>query len=148
MIGSSSMRVRPSPPRLRPRPPTPPPARPATEVPPMRMLPFVLPCLAARILSAPGRADKQHPAVNSIPDAVDHYVEALWKEKNIKPAALADDATLIRRLTLDLNGRIPTAAEVQAYVSSTDAQKKVKLVDRLLASTALVRQQTTEFDAM
>src|SRR5262245_59254985 len=79
---------------------------------------------------------------------IDHYVAALLQADKITPAQLADDATLIRRLTLDLLGRIPTSAETDAYVSSTDPEKKVKLFDRLLASPEFVRHQATELNTL
>src|SRR5215831_16412448 len=86
--------------------------------------------LAANVASA---ADLP-PASTPIPQVIDKYIDAAITEAGVTPAGQADDATLIRRLTLDLVGRIPTTAEVQVYVSSSDADKKVKLVDRLLAS--------------
>src|SRR5262249_23123011 len=70
------------------------------------------------------------------------------KEAGITPAPQADDATLVRRITLDLVGRIPSAAEVQAYVGSTDPDKRVQLVDRLTASPGFQRHQVNEFEAM
>src|SRR5262249_10662240 len=51
-------------------------------------------------------------------------------------------------LTLDLVGRIPTAGELDAYVSSTDPHKKTQLVDRLMASGGFLRHQVDEFDTM
>lgn len=48
---------------------------------------------------------------------------------------VADDVFL-RRVTLDLTGRLPTADELAAFVASTDADKRAKAVDRLLASDA------------
>src|SRR5689334_10336592 len=60
----------------------------------------------------------------------------------------ADDATLVRRLTLDLAGRIPTPAEVRAFVASAEPAKRVQLVDQLLASPGFVRHQAAEFDAL
>ena len=50
------------------------------------------------------------------------------------PDGTATDAVMARRLHIDLAGRIPTKAEAQAYVTSTDAGKRAALVDRLLAS--------------
>src|SRR4051812_29850462 len=79
---------------------------------------------------------------------VDHYIDEQLKEQGVKPAPLADDATILRRLTLDLNGRIPTAAEHKAYVESKDPEKKAKLVDRLMSAPAFTRHQIEEFDAM
>src|SRR5262249_51821163 len=52
------------------------------------------------------------------------------------------------RLTLDLNGRVPTAGEVQAYLADTAPDKRARLVDRLLASPAFVRHQAVEFETL
>jgi hypothetical protein len=88
------------------------------------------------------------PPDRSIPEAVDHYIDEALRREGVKPAPAADDATLIRRLTLDLAGRIPTAAEARAYVESADANKVSRLVERLLASPGFVRHQSAELDAM
>lgn len=88
------------------------------------------------------------PPNRPIEQAIDHYVEALQKADKIAPAPSADDATLIRRVTLDLLGRIPTTAETTAYVASADPQKKAKLVERLMASPGFVRHQATELNTL
>ena len=43
---------------------------------------------------------------------------------------------LCRRLHLDICGRLPTRAETEAFVASSDPDRTAKLVDRLLASEA------------
>ena len=48
-------------------------------------------------------------------------------------AAPADDAEFVRRVFLDLAGRIPSAAEVREFLADTSADKREKLIDRLLA---------------
>ncbi len=88
------------------------------------------------------------PPDRSIAEAVDHYIDETLRREGVKPAPAADDAGLIRRLTLDLAGRIPTAAESRAYVESTDPRKMVRLVERLMASPGFVRHQAAELDAM
>lgn len=104
--------------------------------------------LAALLLAGPVLAVTLQPATMPIPDVVDHYVDLALKEQDVKPAALTDDATLLRRLTLDLAGRIPTSGELKAYLASTDPDKKTKLVDRLLAMGSFQRHQVNEFDAL
>jgi hypothetical protein len=81
-------------------------------------------------------------------EVIDHYVDAKLKTAGIAPAPQADDYTLIRRLTLDLVGRIPTPAETRAFVESKDSRKREQLVDRLMASAAFVRHQATQFEVM
>jgi hypothetical protein len=83
-----------------------------------------------------------------IAEVVDLYVGAALAKEKVKAAPPADDATLLRRLTLDLAGRIPSAAESIAYGASADPQKRVRLVDRLMASPGFVRHQAAELDTM
>ena len=52
-----------------------------------------------------------------------------------RPDGTATDAVMVRRLYLDLAGRIPSKDEALAYVSSPDAGKRAALVDRLLGSS-------------
>lgn len=50
------------------------------------------------------------------------------------PDGRATDAVMVRRLYLDLAGRIPTKQEAQAYVLGRKPDRRRALVDRLLAS--------------
>src|SRR5438128_10882516 len=88
------------------------------------------------------------PAERPIEQIIDHYIDAELKESEIQPAAPATDAELLRRLTLDLNGRIPTVAEMDRYLADSDPHKKVQLVERLLASPLFVQHQVQEFAAL
>ena len=86
------------------------------------------------------------PADRSIQAAVDHYVAAKLAQAKVQPAPAASEANFIRRLTLDLAGRIPTTAEVRAYVAATEPDKAARLVERLMAAPGFVRHQVTEFE--
>ncbi len=117
----------------------------------MRMLHLPLTILA--VLAAEGRVRADEPpallpATQPIEQVVDHYIDQKLKEDNVRPAGPAADATLVRRLTLDLVGRIPTMAETRAYLESKDPAKKTQLVDRLMASPGFVRHLANELDAM
>ena len=114
----------------------------------MRTFSFLLSALAGLILAHAGRAADLLPPDRPLAEVVDHYVDALLKEQGVAPAPLADDATILRRLTLDLVGRIPTALELQTYQSSADPDKKAKLVDRLMASPGYLRHQVNELDTL
>ena len=65
---------------------------------------------------------------------VDSFVLAKLEEKKIKPAAVADRRTLIRRLSYDLLGLPPTSEDVVAFVKDRRPDAYALLVDRLLAS--------------
>jgi hypothetical protein len=52
----------------------------------------------------------------------------------VTPAPAADDGEYIRRVTLDLVGRVPTLPETTAYLADRAPDKRERLVDRLLAS--------------
>jgi Protein of unknown function (DUF1549)/Protein of unknown function (DUF1553) len=93
-------------------------------------------------------AEELLPPETPVEQAVDHYIGAKLQAAGMSPAVQADDANLLRRTMLDLVGRIPTPAEAKAYVADQSPDKRVQLVERLLASPAFVRQQTAEFDAL
>ncbi len=114
----------------------------------MRLLRSALSVAVALTLAASGRSEVLPPADRPIESVVDQLVDAKIASDKIVPAGQADDATIIRRLTLDLVGRIPTVGETDAYLKSTEADKRTKLIDRLMASPAFDRYQAILFDAM
>jgi hypothetical protein len=58
----------------------------------------------------------------------------LWQKNDVEPVAAADDEELLRRVHLDLAGRIPSVPEVRRYLSSDDSNRFELLVDELLSS--------------
>ena len=50
----------------------------------------------------------------------------------VPAAAVCDDATFVRRVTIDIAGRLPTNEELQPFLSSTAPEKRRELVNRLL----------------
>lgn len=98
--------------------------------------------------AAPTPAAELPPADKPIETVIDQRIDAGIAAAAVTPAPQADDATVIRRLTLDLVGRIPTAGEVDGYVNSSDPRKRAKLVDRLIASPGFARHQAAQFEAM
>lgn len=65
---------------------------------------------------------------------IDGPLFAAMRESGVRPAEKTNDFEYIRRVTLDLTGRIPTPDRVALFVTSTDPDKRAKLVDDLLAS--------------
>jgi hypothetical protein len=86
---------------------------------------------------------------------VDDLVFAKLKTIGMPPSDIADDGTFIRRVTLDITGRLPTAPEMKDFMASKDTNKREALIDRLLDSpeyadyfankwSALLRNQRTQ----
>ena len=65
---------------------------------------------------------------------VDEHVFANLKALGIPPSAVCDDATFLRRVTLDIGGRLPTEEEATAFLASKDEGKRDKVIDELLRS--------------
>ncbi len=65
---------------------------------------------------------------------LDELTVAKWKKLGLRPSPPADDATFLRRVTVDLCGRLPTTAEARAFLADTAADKRAKVIDKLLDS--------------
>ena len=85
---------------------------------------------------------------DSLPAEIDLRIRQKLEAQKIQPAPAADDAVLLRRLTLDLVGRIPTVAETQAYLKSSAPDKRRQAVERLMQSPGFVRHQAREFNTL
>lgn len=72
---------------------------------------------------------------------IDALIEANLEKHQQKPNALASESTWLRRVYLDLVGRIPTPAEIESYKRSKAVDKKVELMDTLLKSNGHVSHQ-------
>jgi hypothetical protein len=65
---------------------------------------------------------------------IDRLAAEKWKKLGLQPSPVCDDATFLRRLTIDLCGRLPTSDEARTFLGDQDANKRSKLIDRLLES--------------
>ncbi len=77
--------------------------------------------------------------IKDIPDfkpnnIIDELAAARWKKLGLRPSPNCDDSTFLRRITVDLCGRLPTADEARAFLGDTAADKRAKLIDKLLDS--------------
>ncbi len=70
------------------------------------------------------------PAANFI----DRLAQARWKQLGLAPSGLCADSEFIRRVTLDLCGRLPRPDEVRAFLADIRPDKRAKVIDRLLDS--------------
>ncbi len=62
--------------------------------------------------------------------------------------AAADDAEFLRRVTLDLVGRIPTSAELQSFLADKSAVKRTAKIDALLTGADYPKRMTDLFHVM
>ncbi len=69
---------------------------------------------------------------------VDRSIDARMIQLGLTPAPKADDATLLRRLMLDLTGRLPSPEVVASYLEDTSRKKSEKLIDSLIGSDEFV----------
>ncbi|MFN7919802.1 MAG: PSD1 and planctomycete cytochrome C domain-containing protein [Bryobacteraceae bacterium] len=65
---------------------------------------------------------------------IDRFIAAELERRGIEALPEADRRTLLRRVTVDLTGLLPTAQEMQAYLDDRSPNAYEKVVDRLLAS--------------
>ena len=79
-------------------------------------------------LGAP--VEKLPPARNF----VDELVFKKLKQLGMPPSEVCDDATFIRRVTLDIAGRLPAAEETRRFLADSNANRRDALIDRLLDS--------------
>jgi hypothetical protein len=63
-------------------------------------------------------------------------------------APVADDGGFVRRIYLDLTGRVPTAGQARAFLDGPSSEKRRTLIDRLLASPHFARRMQQVFDVM
>jgi hypothetical protein len=65
---------------------------------------------------------------------IDEHIFRKFTLLGLPPSSQSDDATFIRRVTVDIAGRLPTAEETRAFHDEAAPDKRAKAIDRLLDS--------------
>lgn len=73
---------------------------------------------------------------------IDDEVIKTLTELRLVPSPQANDATLFRRVSLHLTGRLPQSDAVASYLSNDDPEKFSKLIDRMLDSPEFLEYWT------
>ncbi|MGI9473603.1 MAG: DUF1549 domain-containing protein, partial [Rubripirellula sp.] len=71
-----------------------------------------------------------------------------YEERSIHPASGCSDRVFVRRLYLDLVGRVPTVAEVEAFLKDNASLRRERLIDALLQSEGHVTHLADLFDSL
>lgn len=74
---------------------------------------------------------------------IDTHVFDRLKKLRIEPSEVCDDATFLRRVTLDLAARTPTSAEFRAFLDDTRNNKRAIKIDKLLVDDAFADYWTS-----
>jgi mono/diheme cytochrome c family protein len=80
--------------------------------------------------------------------AIDYFLADGWQTRQLTPAPVCDERTFVRRVTLDLIGRIPTPEETQAFLDDAASDKRANLVERLLQSDEAARNFREVWDLL
>ena len=74
--------------------------------------------------------------VSSNTKHLDRYINAALKREGIQPSKMSEDAEFLRRVHLDLTGKIPTPQEVLDFLKDGSSNKRQKKIELLLDSDA------------
>ncbi|MEZ6121729.1 MAG: DUF1549 and DUF1553 domain-containing protein [Planctomycetaceae bacterium] len=74
---------------------------------------------------------------------IDEHVFDRLHKLRIAPSELCDDETFLRRVTLDLAGRVPTVGEYEAFLADTATDKRSRKIEQLLNDDAFADLWTT-----
>jgi Protein of unknown function (DUF1549)/Protein of unknown function (DUF1553) len=88
---------------------------------------------ATAVTNIPGSRVQAPAAAKEVDRLI--YEEILQKAKS-SPAKPVDDLTYLRRISLDVAGRLPTTAEITSFSLDTSTDRRVRAVERLLAENA------------
>ena len=66
---------------------------------------------------------------------IDEHIFTKLDLLGLPPSKPCDDSTFLRRVTLDIAGRLPTIEETEAFLAAKNPDKRAKKVDALLETT-------------
>ncbi|PAW62937.1 MAG: hypothetical protein B9S36_05765 [Verrucomicrobiia bacterium Tous-C2TDCM] len=90
--------------------------------------------VAAKTLKPEGLGIPADPRLAQAAARIDQLVNAGLAKAQLEPNPLASDEQFVRRVYLDIVGRIPTREESLAFINDPSVSKRAKVIDRLLNS--------------
>jgi hypothetical protein len=76
---------------------------------------------------------------------IDEAIQAKLRKLRVAPAAVCSDAEFIRRISIDLSGRLPSREQLASFVAIDDPDKRAKLIDRMLDTEDFERLWTMKW---
>lgn len=78
---------------------------------------------------------------------IDQHIDAKLQKLKIQASPATDDASFLRRVSLDLTGALPTPDEVRAFLADPAPQrlKRSRKIDKLISSPAYADQWTVKW---
>lgn len=95
----------------------------------------------------PAPAERTVRDPQALADRIDQLIAAEWKANQVTPAADAEDTEFLRRVTLDISGRIPRVSETLAFVDNGAPDKRARLIEQLLDGPGYVHHFTNVWRA-
>jgi hypothetical protein len=92
--------------------------------------------------------DTPAESARALAATIDRLIAAKWEATGTQPAAPVGDAEFLRRVTLDLTGKIPTAAQARDFLDDDSADKRDRLVERLLESPGYAAHMANTWKAL
>lgn len=100
--------------------------------------------LSSVVLAAPPKSDKSQQLANDEwkgvstspldPAEIDRLIAKEQADAKVEPAARTTDEQFLRRVMLDLTGRLPLPADVTEFLADRDPAKRARMIDTLIAS--------------
>lgn len=97
----------------------------------------------ARAERGAGPVSNDAQAVRTLAETIDRLIAEKWTEAGVQPGSRSEDAEFLRRVSLDLVGRIPSVAETRDFLEDQRPDKRTRLVESLLDGPAYVNHWTS-----
>ncbi len=90
--------------------------------------------VAALLMPVAGWADESSggSSDDNVVSFINKQVEQTWEDFGVTPSPAATDGEWVRRVYLDLLGRVPSLKETRDFLNDRESNKRARLVDRLL----------------
>ena len=102
------------------------------------LYPLFLLVFAVLTLNCANVSPTTSPYVSTSTKHLDRHINAVLKREGLQPSEISTDAEFLRRIHLDMTGKIPTPEEVLDFLKDGSPDKRQKEIDHLLQSEAFI----------